>query len=426
MKVTNRKIHIVGINSYKFEDLTPSIRFLLKDIKNIAIPESYFNHLKNWFNNSAQDNKTFFSSSSNNDLISWLKNSKYDVVLISRGDPLWFGIGRVLLENFPREELFFYPSNTSVQLAFRKLKKPWQDVKCISIHGRDTDKLIKALKSRTHNLAIIPDPKKNNIELIRRNLLELQVENFYKIWVCEELGFKNEKITELKINEELPNDTSDLYIIILLKKEGINYRSNYNYPLFGINDSLFKTFNDRPNLLTKKEIRVQILADLELPENGIIWDIGAGCGSIGLEALRLRPKLKLIAIDKRFGSKGIILENAKRLGVSPQQIIEKDINELLKSDKNKFLEHPNRVIIGGCNLKTKLLIINKVFKSMKKGDIFVLPIITFEVLHEIKLLFEKLKLQTNLKLIHIEKGVTIADGTRFDPGNPIFIVKGKI
>tara|TARA_Y100001978_G_scaffold159565_1_gene145428 strand:- start:98 stop:1372 length:1275 start_codon:yes stop_codon:yes gene_type:complete len=424
MNVKNRKIHVVGINSFEFEELSPSIKSLLENIKNIAIPESYFDQIKFWFYKSEKLKKNLFSSGSNNDLIKWIENNNEDVILISRGDPLWFGIGRVLLDNFPKEELFFYPSITSIQLAFGKLKKPWQSIKCISIHGRATDKLVKEIKSKKDNIAIIPDPKKNSIELIRRNLLELQIDNYYEIWLCEELGFKGEKLTLLKINEELPKDISDLYIVVLTKKEEYNYEANY--PLFGINDSLFKTFNDRPNLLTKKEIRVQILADLELPENGVIWDIGAGCGSIGLEALRLRPKLKLISIDKRFGTKGIISENAKRLGVSPIQIIEKNINELIEFDMDKSLEKPNRVIIGGCKLETKILIIKKISRLMKKGDIFVLPIITFEVLKEIKLLFEELRFQINLKQIHIEKGVTIAEGTRFDPINPIFIIKGKI
>ena len=45
--------------------------------------------------------------------------------------------------------------------------------------------------------------------------------------------------------------------------------------------------------MTKREIRIQILADLELPQEGVLWDLGAGVGSVGLEALRLRPKLKL-------------------------------------------------------------------------------------------------------------------------------------
>ena len=423
MKVKNRKIHVVGINSFEFEELPSSIKLLLKNIKNIAIPESYFDQIENWYSKSEVYKKNLYSSGSNNDLINWLDKNQSDAILISRGDPLWFGIGRVLLNHFPKEELCFYPSNTCVQLAFRGLKKPWQNVKCISIHGRETDELIKAIRSRKYNLAIIPDPKKNNLELIRRNLLELQLDNFYEIWLCEELGFKGEKLTLLKINEKLPVVISDLHIIVLSKKEVFNYKDNY--PLFGINDSLFKTFNDRPNLLTKKEIRVQILADLELPEDGVIWDIGAGSGTIGLEALKLRPKLKLYSIDKRFGTKEIISENAKRIKVKPEQIHEMDIKEFIEIYLNDTFKIPNRVVIGGCNKETKIYIIKKLSNIMVKGDIFVLPLITLEILQEIKSIFIELNFQINITLVQIQKGLSIAEGTRFEPNNPVFIIKAK-
>ena len=423
MKAKNRKIHVVGINSFEFEELSPSVKSLLRNTENVAIPQSYFDEINIWFINSENCNKNLFSSGSNNDLINWLENNQSDVVLISRGDPLWFGIGRILLDHFPKEELFFYPTITCVQLAFKRLKKPWQSVKCISIHGRETDELIKAIKSRKDNLAIIPDPKKNNLELIRRNLLELQLDNFYEILICEELGFKGEKFTALKINEELPKDISDLYIIILSKKEVFNYKGTY--PLFGIDDSLFKTFDDRPNLLTKKEIRIQILADLELPKNGVIWDIGAGSGTIGLEALKLRPELKLYSIDKRFGTKEIISENARRIHVKPEQIHETDIKEFIEKNLSKTFKIPNRVIIGGCNKETKIYIIKKLSHNMVKGDIFVLPLITLEILQEIKSIFKELKYQINITLVQIQKGLSIAEGTRFEPNNPVFIIKAK-
>ena len=181
--------------------------------------------------------------------------------------------------------------------------------------------------------------------------------NFYDFWLCEEIGFDKENIRKLNLKESLPSDISSLNIVVLTKTKK-NY-SNDNPPLFGISDQIFKTFDDRPNLLTKREVRVQILADLELPKNGVIWDIGAGCGSIGLEALKLRPNLDLFCIDKRIGSKALILENSKRLGVKPKSIFEEDIIKTLKTRNLSSFEKPNRLVIGGCDKKTKLQIINK-------------------------------------------------------------------
>jgi len=422
MTVINRKIHVVGINSFKFEDLPIKLQNLFLKTINIAVPNSYVEKIKLWNEKCIDQNKLFFASQSNEELIDWLKSQKTDVILISRGDPLWFGIGRILLENFSKDELTFYPSNTCIQLAFSRLKIPWQDATNVSMHGRDSTKLIEALKTKPSNLAIITDSKKKSLEIIQKNLSELNLIDFYDFWLCEEIGFENEKIRKLNLKDSLPADISSLNIAVLTKAKKIYHN---NLPLFGINDSIFKTFEDRPNLLTKREVRIQILADLELPNNGVIWDIGAGCGSIGLEALKLRPNLDLFCIDKRIGSKALILENSKRLGVKPKFILEEDINNTFKKINLSPFEKPNRLIIGGCNKKTKLLIINKLAQGMDIGDIIIIPIIDFKSLEILKQELEDKDFKTTLNLIQTYKSLSILEGMRLEPNNPVFLLKGK-
>jgi len=423
MTEKKRKIHVIGINSYKFKDLPLKLQNLFLETENIAVPNSYYEEIKSWSKNGLLKKKSFFSSKSNNELINWLKSQKSDVILISRGDPLWFGIGRILLENFSKDELSFYPSNTCIQLAFSKLKIPWQDTVSVSIHGRDSTKLVEALKPRPSSLAIITDSHNKSLEVIKNHLLELNLIDFYDFWLCEDIGFENEKIRKLNLKESLPSDISNLNIVIL-KKTMKNY-SNNNLHLFGISDHIFKTFDDRPNLLTKREVRVQILAALELPRNGVIWDIGAGCGSIGLEALKLRPNLDLFCIDKRIGSKELILENSKRLNVKPKFIFEEDINYTLNTRNLSSFENPNRLIIGGCDKKTKLEIINTLAQGMSIGDIIVIPIIDIQTIEELKEELEYKNFKTNLNLIQTYKSLSIARGMRLDPNNPVFLLKGK-
>ena len=423
MTEINRTIHVIGINSFKFEDLPQELQNLFTETENIAIPNSYFKELKSWRKHDSEQKKSFFASQSNTELINWLRSQKKDVILISRGDPLWFGIGRILLENFPKNELSFYPANTCIQLAFSKLKIPWQETLSVSIHGRDSKKLVQALKTKPLNLAIITDSKNESLEIIQKNLLELNLVDFYDFWLCEEIGFENEKIRQLNLKEPLPSDISSLNIAILTKTKK-KYSIN-NLPLFGISDIIFKTFEDRPNLLTKREVRIQILADLELPKNGVIWDIGAGCGSIGLESLKIRPNLELFCFDKRIGSKALILENSKRLGVQPKFIFEEDINNTLNQKNFTSFEKPNRLVIGGCDKKTKLKIINKFGQGMKIGDIIIMPIIDFQTIEDLKDELEQNHFKTNLNLIQTFKSLSIKDGMRLEPNNPVFLLKGK-
>ncbi len=423
MTEINRKINLIGINSYKFEDLPLKLQNLFIETVNVAVPNSYFEKIKSWSENNLEQKKSFFASTSNNELINWLRSQKTDVILISRGDPLWFGIGRILLENFSKDELKFYPSNTCIQLAFSKLKIPWQDTINVSIHGRDSTKLVEALKSKPSSLAIITDSNEKSLEIIQKNLSELNLIDFYDFWLCEEIGYENENIRKINLKESLPPDISSLNIAVLTQTKR-NY-SNNNLPLFGLSDNIFKTFADRPNLLTKREVRIQILADLELPKNGVIWDIGAGCGSIGLEALKLMPNLNLFCIDKRIGSKALILENSKRLGVKPKYIFEEDINVILNKKNFSSFEKPNRLVIGGCNKKTKLQIINKLSEGMNIGDIIVIPIIDLQSIEELKEELEDKNFKTNLNLIQTYKSLSISEGMRLEPNNPVFLLKGK-
>ncbi len=210
MTEVNRKIHVVGINSYIFGDLSSKLQDLFLKTENIAVPNSYFDEIKLWSKNYLKKKKSFFSSNSNKELINWLRSQKTDVILVSRGDPLWFGIGRILLENFKKDELSFYPSNTCIQLAFSKLKIPWQGTVNVSIHGRDSTKLIGALKTRPKCLAIITDSNEESLEIIKKNLSELNLIDLYEFWLCEEIGFENERIRKLNLKESLPHDISSL------------------------------------------------------------------------------------------------------------------------------------------------------------------------------------------------------------------------
>ena len=76
MTEKKRKIHVVGINSYKFEDLSFKLQNLFLETENIAVPNSYFEEIQSWSKNGLLKKKSFFSSKSNNELITWLDLEK--------------------------------------------------------------------------------------------------------------------------------------------------------------------------------------------------------------------------------------------------------------------------------------------------------------------------------------------------------------
>ena len=133
----------------------------------------------------------------------------------------------------------------------------------------------------------------------------------------------------------------------------------------------------------------------------------------------------MFCIDKRIGSKSLILENAKRLGVKPKFIFEEEINNTLNTRNLSSFRKPNRLIIGGCDKKTKLQIINKLAQDMDIGDIIVIPIINIQTIKELKEELEDKNFKTNLNLIQTYKNLSIAEGMRLEPNNPVFLLTGK-
>jgi precorrin-6Y C5,15-methyltransferase (decarboxylating) len=118
------------------------------------------------------------------------------IVVLASGDPLFFGIGRLLLEHFPPESLQFHPNVSSIQLAFARLKIPWQDAAVISAHGRSLGKLEKALRRGEKYIAVLTDAV-NDPVAIANFITALQLPINYQIWVCENLGGKDEQVTDL-------------------------------------------------------------------------------------------------------------------------------------------------------------------------------------------------------------------------------------
>ena len=90
-----------------------------------------------------------------------------------------------------------------------------------------------------------------------------------------------------------------------------------------------------------------------------------------------------------------------------------------------FSEKPNRLVIGGCDKKSKVQIINKLAQEMSIGDIVVIPIIDIQTIEVLKEELEAKNFKTNLNLIQTYKNLSIAEGMRLEPNNPVFILKGK-
>ena len=175
--------------------------------------------------------------------------------------------------------------------------------------------------------------------------------------------------------------------------------------------------------MTKREVRLQLLADLELPADGVIWDLGAGTGSVGLEALRLRPRLQLLAIERRGGGAALIEANAQRLGVQPAAVLETDALTALTTDLPPALACPDRVLLGGGG-RDRVALLQTLLPRLNQGGIVVIPLATLEALSDLRPVLERAGLTTGISQLQAWRGLPLGDGTRLAPMNPTLILKG--
>ena len=423
----SKQIHVIGIDTSSVESFFEAKKKPIFEAEIITGPQRILDSFKTWLKDKNIENHKFefIPTDKLDDFIDLLKKDKKKTIVFSGGDPLWFGIGRLLIQNFPLSNLYFEPAATSFQLAFSRLGKPWQDTQWISLHGRDPLQLEKAIKKLPSSLVVLTDSNRGGANEVYQLLDSLELQKKYEFWTFERLGYHNERILKISSIDDFPIDLDPLHLVILFKKEEPLIQSK-DLPLFGIVDSVFLQNADCPGLMTKKEVRVQILAELNLPKQGIIWDIGSGVGSIGLEALRISPNLKLVSIDKRVGSKNIIEENARRLGVKPSLIIEDEALNIFKQNKiTPSLSSPERVIIGGGGSNSHL-ILAEVLKQINSSCIIVIPLISLKSISKLESILKPKVQKLSISQHQSYRGVSIGEDIRLSPLNPVFILKGEI
>jgi precorrin-6Y C5,15-methyltransferase (decarboxylating) len=410
-------IHVIGIGLDGADGLVDPVRQLVLDAKLLVGSDRHLNYflhhparrfvLEDFIEAIAQIRR-------------YLATGKDGIVILVSGDPLFFGLGRLLVAQLPPEQLTFHPHLSSVQLAFNRVKVPWHDARVISAHGRSLDELIQALQQGVEKIAVLTD-KTNNPNAIARLLVSLDLPSQYQFWVCENLGGEDELCRDVT-SSILTNDTSfaSLNIIILLRQSHRELQLDLaSLPQLGIPDRLFLSFSDRPGLMTKREVRLLVLGELALQSEQIIWDIGAGTGSVSIEIARLCPTSKVYAIEKTAAGSALIIQNCRRFGVENVVSIHGTAPEILQD-----LPRCDRVFIGGSggNLPSILAACS----CLPTGGVLVIAIATLEHLN---MALDWFKHQDSweyqLLQVQLSRSVPIAQLTRFAPLNPVTIITAK-
>nr|HID58224.1 precorrin-6y C5,15-methyltransferase (decarboxylating) subunit CbiE [Desulfobacterales bacterium] len=332
--------------------------------------------------------------------------SDRDVVVLADGDPLFFGIGTRLIKALGAEHVLTYPNVTILQAAASKMKIPWQDIRTVSLHGKnDIWPLLRALVSSDF-VAVYTDhdfhPARIAEELIQRNV------DGFRMRVFENLGGEREQIRILELCEARESTFSPLNLVLLQRV------MCPEIPLrLGIEDSLYL---HKKGLITKREVRAFGLCLLDIQPHHTIWDLGAGCGSVAIEASVLAREGKVFAVERDPIRVQLIRENLRRTGAYLVEAICGEMPSCLE-----LLPDPDRIFIGG-GIGRDNSVLEMAARRLKPGGKLVLHLILFGSLIRARQYLNCLGWPFCISQVQVSRSKNLAGDQRLEALNPVYIL----
>ena len=346
-------------------------------------------------------------------VIDFVKNHMVSrsIVVLASGDPLFFGIGARLVKAIGAENVVIYPNISSVSAAFARIKEPWNNVRVVSLHGRNNESVLFKALEKENVVAVFTDPKNNPARLAQR-LIEEDFINF-KVCVLESLGTTAERFDWYSLDRAAGMLFSEPNLVIL--KRGSEDLKGLKGLHLGLPDNYY---HHQQGLITKSEIRAITLSKLRLLKDHVLWDLGAGSGSISIEASLLVPSGKVFAIEKSPERIEQIEINKSRFGVKNLEILHAVLPEGLEG-----LPRPDRIFIGGGGRDLEN-IINAAVTFLKPDGLVVVNTVLMQNIQTATEALRALDFKTSKVQVQISRSQHMPWGDRLEAQNPVWIVTG--
>jgi precorrin-6Y C5,15-methyltransferase (decarboxylating) len=252
--------------------------------------------------------------------------------VLASGDPYFYGVGATLAAHVPPEETICLPAPSSLSLAAARLGWALQDCEIVSLHGRPLERIIPHLRPKARLFALSWDA--TTPERLARLLVQRGLSNS-RLTTLASLGGPRENVSEGLARDFTPRPIDPLNLVAIeVEAEAAN-----TIPLTpGLPDEWYESDGQ----ITKREIRAVTLSALAPWPGALLWDIGAGSGSIGIEWMLAHPRNRTIAIEKRADRAERIARNAAALGAPDLTIRQGDALEIMGD-----LPIPDAIFVGG-------------------------------------------------------------------------------
>jgi precorrin-6Y C5,15-methyltransferase (decarboxylating) len=333
------------------------------------------------------------------------------VVVLASGDPNFYGVGPLVVRVLGAEQVVIHPNLTAVQTACARLRMPWQDATVVSLHGRAWEPLAAAL-DKAGPLLIYTDPVHTPGE-IARFLLSRGLSRA-RVCVLEDLGQDTERITWMNLTEAREREFSPLNLVVVTPDpEEVKPRPprlHLGLPEEGL--------VHQAGLITKAEVRAVVLAKLRLFPGQILWDVGAGCGSVALEASLLIPGGKIFAVERHPERAAQIAANREQYGVANLEVVCAPAPVGLAK-----LPDPHRVFVGGGGPEVAAIIQEAVRRLGPEGRV-VITAALLETLAIARNTLEQVGWEVEVVQVQVSRSHPLAGGTALQALNPVWVITG--
>ncbi|MFZ2039849.1 MAG: precorrin-6y C5,15-methyltransferase (decarboxylating) subunit CbiE [Desulfobacterales bacterium] len=334
------------------------------------------------------------------------------VVVLASGDPLYYGVGAYLVRALGPENVRVYPNVSSVAAAFARIRHPWQDVRVVSLHGRDGAAQLLAATGEADWVAVFTDPTHTPAQ-VARLLLQNEVTGF-EMCILENMGTAAERISWLGPESAAASAFADPNLVVL--KRSPQAAASPPRPLFlGMPD---EQFDHQNGLITKAEVRVLALSRLQLRPRDTLWDLGAGSGSLAVEAAVFIRSGLIFAVEQNPERIQQIRRNAARFGVSNLSAVQAVLPEGLEP-----LPDPDRIFIGGGG-RNLAAIIRQAASRLKPGGRMVVNTVLLDNIQAAVASMHQLGWEADLVQAQISRSQRMPWSLRMTAHNPVWIVSG--
>ncbi len=345
------------------------------------------------------------------------EHSQQNVVVLASGDPLFYGTARYLCERLGKDRFEVLPHVSSMQLAFARVKESWDEAYLTNLSNQPIDRVADRVRSAEKVGMFTSEeypPNRVAEYLISRGL------DYFQAYVCENLGSPDERVTRGFLSEISKQSFGPLNVMILVRKAGVPDKASdtIGRRLFGNPDEIFLQSKPKRGLLTPSEVRAIALSEMQLRPSSIVWDVGAGSGSVAIEAAQIASMGMVYGIEMDAEDFNLLVENAQRFGAS-------NVCPVLGEAPTAWasLPDPDSIFVGGTG-RVITELVRAGWPRLREGGCLVANVASIENVASLETLFhDELNVEPMVWMIQIARANQQMGRSRLESANPSFLIK---